>query len=192
MCCGTPQFVYSTYSTKICTYCGVEVRVPFENTDVVYQGAGPIMVCYSRTKRFETMLKSVCYPKQSFPKMRVVAELKTKDHNSIESVLSHLKKIKLPNKCYMHLHLYCCICQTNYMEPSFVGKSTIRDIIGKFMQIERNFIRQNITTFFSYTWLLRKLLTEFGLQQYVPFVKEIKCKKRNTMYHTLYNTLIEV
>ena len=190
MCnCGF-VFVYTDYSTKICTSCGLEKQIPYTNTDFFFQSGGPLTVCYSRLKRFETMLNSVCYPRQNHPKLRIIKVLQTKQHQSSESVLDHLKAIKQSNKHYSHLHLYCMITQKNYVKPAYVAKTIILDILRKFTEIEQRFNTLKLTsTFFSYTWLLRKLLSDFQLSPYVKFVKKIKCPKRNDTYQQLYTQM---
>jgi len=190
MCnCGA-TIVYTDYNTCICTGCGIEKCTPLTNTDVFFQGGGPLSVCYSRLKRFETMVNAVCYPRQLHPKIRIVRLLQTQVHDSPESVLDHLKTIKMSNKHYSHLHLYCMIAQHSYVKPEYVPKYIVLNILRTFTDIEQKFnLTKPANTFFSYTWLLRKLLAEFALTEYVQYVKKIKCSKRNSMYETLYNTM---
>ena len=43
------------------------------------------------------------------------------------------------------------------------------------------------TSFFSYNWLLRKLLDRQECKYYIQFVKPIKCKKRAQTYEAMWD-----
>jgi hypothetical protein len=61
-----------------------------------------------------------------------------------------------------------------------------------FRSVERNFSHFPSKPFFNYPWLLRKLLSNHGLLDYIQFVKPIRCEKRNTHYDLLYRRVMTV
>ena len=190
MCdCGS-LIIYTDYATKICTECGIETRGPLENHDTYFESGGPLFMSYSRNRRFAQMLRAVIYPHKFYPKSHILYALEqTKPYVTVDSLLLALRKLKINNKQYQYLHIYCSLLQENYVKPPYVRIETFNDIMRAFANIEMMFDRTEQKTFFSYNWLLRKLLRNAKLYDYVKYVKEIKCKKRNTLYENMINNL---
>ena len=42
----------------------------------------------------------------------------------------------------------------------------------------------------SYSWILHKLLTLFGLERFLIFVKKLKCKRRRNSYQRKFDTVV--
>ena len=191
MCtCRDRYEVHTDYHTIICTICGEETQGLFECRDICYESAGPMVMAYSRNRRFSNMLRAVLYPDGLYPKQRVIQELADNGpHTSAESILLSMRKMKFPNKQYQHLHLYCKLAQVNYVPPQTAPKEVFNKILRRFTAIEDRFNSTDHNTFFSYAWLLRHLLQEFHLDEYVRYVKRIQCNKRNKIYEEL---LVEI
>ena len=193
MCdCTTPHIIYTDYQTQVCTYCGEETLGPLENRDFQFDSGGPLFQSYSRNRRFAAMLRAVLYPSQFHPKYAIITKLKELGpHTSIDSILLSLRKIKLPNKQYQFLHLYCKLIQVDYIEPPFVPKKVFNNLMREFADVEHHFERTDKSTFFSYNWLLRKLLTDSDLPEYADFIKKIKCKQRNQLYEAMFQEIMQ-
>jgi hypothetical protein len=63
-------------------------------------------------------------------------------------------------------------------------------IMFSFRDVERNFSRFPNKPFFNYPWLLRKLLFQHSLSDYICFVKPIRCEKRNLYYEELFKQVM--
>ena len=189
--CDHSSVVNTDYYTQICTNCGLELQVGHFPCSTDIGTNAPLRIsCYLRNKRFQNQLECVVMPLHaSFPKSITMYLLKQHaPYKTIRSLIQQLKSIQGP-KSYIHLHYYCINFLENYTPMPVVCKQTRYDIVSFFMKVENRFLSNHDTAFFSYPWLLIKLLNMFGLQKFTPYVKNISCRKRVAKYDRLWKSL---
>ena len=103
-------------------------------------------------------------------------------------LLQWLSKLKVKHKQYQNAHYYYAIACQNYVFPKPPNAEKVLAIERAFHTLEQRFVSRthSYKSFFSYNWLLRKLLSGAGLEYYLQFVKRIKCKKRNKTYESMW------
>ena len=183
--------VSTDYNTIVCQFCGLERRVPLVPKSVPLSGAPLGITNYSRYKRFVNYVNCIFTPRMAtHPPGKVLFLLsETAPYQSPHEIIIRLKALKTRNKSYQHLHMYCLKYQKNYDPPQKPSNIVRHAIIRTFNFIEDLFIHRGMKSFFSYPWLLIKLLTMYGLNQYVQFAKNIGCKKRKQKYTTMWDEL---
>ena len=190
-CCGS-MCVISDYYTSICTTCGREIEIGISPSKNDVGTNAPLRIsCYLRHKRFENHLDCVINPLHStFPKSITLYHLqRVAPFRSMRMLINTLKTLTVA-KSYTHLHLYSIKYLSTYHPPTFVPPCTRFDILRCFSKVEQRFIsRDSRGAFFSYPWLLSKLLCLFGLEEYTCYVKNISCRKRNKKYEKLWKFL---
>ncbi len=186
------NFFCSEYNTEICVDCGVERKVPIE-PKCVYSNLCPLFVGYSRVNRFRKLLLLIFHPhRYGTMSGKCVVELeKKKPYNSMGDMLSTLQAVKSSGKNYNNLHMYAIRFLKNYSVPKITpNNKQLGDIVGKF-----SFIENRLSSiypekrFFSYRWVLRKLLLEFKWADFLVYVKPIANVKSNLRYDKLYKEL---
>ena len=198
-CCSVGFLVVTDYYTTICTGCGRERQSGITPCLTDVGTNAPLrMSCYLRNKRFETQLDCVIHPLHAtFPKSVTLYHMQLKaPFKNMKELVGALKTLTVA-KSYTHLHLYSIKYLESYRPPTPVSKRTRYDMLTCFSKVEQRFLssakpqgeRLGGTAFFSYPWLLLKLLKMFGLQEYTPFVKHISCRKRNAKYESLWKEL---
>ena len=117
--------------------------------------------------------------------------LETQTICSLNDLFRVLKNAPLKDKRYCSLHLFARLYVNDYTAPAppknvFVLR---KFILKKFQDIEMNHRKLMTGPFFNYPWLLKKILNEFKIHQYNPYIKPIKCKRRRKHYEKMYSTL---
>ena len=191
--CTHESTVESDYYTTICTDCGLEKQGPiYPSRSDVGSNAPLTLSFYSRYKRFQTHLDCVINPQHAtFPKPITIARLLPfAPFASVGELLKTLKRIPHP-KTYVHLHYYCVRFLKDYKPPALMNTFARYDLLSLFARVETEFKRKTPadTAFFSYPWLLTKLLTRFGCERFTPFIKNISCRKRAAKYEAMWQTL---
>ena len=152
------------------------------------------MNVYSRKKRFEKLLLCVLQPcPQSGDDLMLAYLFERKPIKDRHSLLQLMKKSPLKDKRYCSLHLFSKLIVSNYIQPPVpknIDNLKYR-ILRSFDDIEFAHSRKRLydAPFFNYCWLLSFFLDEFGLSEYKPFVKPLKCKHRRKVYATMYKEL---
>ena len=185
-----------TYSdTVVCTVCGIEKRVVNLNpVNISYQQRMSVSThginTYSRTKRFTNMLTQ-CVVGTSFEADdRMLSYLyPQRPFKNIDALVQTIKKSGLRDKRYSSLNFFFRHTVTGH-NPILVPpdwEETKRIIVAFFKRFE-DLYREHYDTmpFMSYSWLLRTILIDFGLDQFTIFVKPLKCKRRRRRYHKIY------
>ena len=101
-----------------------------------------------------------------------------------------MKLSTLKDKRYGSMHMFATHFLTGYSTPAFklhhkaLIQHSFRHIEHKFFKYKHN------TPFFNYPWLLRKLLTKHDLLEYLPYVKPIRCGKRNSYYEDMFSRIM--
>ena len=191
--CQEHNFLNTDYSTRVCTFCGLEQAAPLQPRYYDIGDKAPLYIsAYSRHKRFYNFLMSVVDPIFAThpPQKTIYLLMQDKQFESLDELLSELKRKKTHQKSYCHLHYYARRFWTGYEEPAKLSKVQVNNVMSFFGKVEATFERAGLTcSFFSYPWLCRKLLLLFGFERFTPFVKTIICKKRIKKYESLWNEL---
>ena len=191
--CPEHSFLDTDYATRVCALCGLEVAGPVRPRYHDIGDKAPLYIsAYSRHKRFYNFLMCNVDPILAThpPQKTIFMLMQDKPFETLEELMSELKRKKTHQKSYCHLHYYARRFWTGYKEPVKLSKVQINTIMSFFGRVESMFERAELTcSFFSYPWLCRKLLLLFGFGRFTPFVKTIICKKRIAKYEALWTTL---
>ena len=186
----THRFFETDYNTVVCQCCGVERRAALKPTEGYTENV-PLDPGYSRHHRMTTLLKQLFRPRFfGSPNSEVTAHaLKHGPFKNGDELLLWLAKLKIKHKQYQNAHYYFAIADPNHEIRSPPCASTILKIEREFTQMEQRFMfrTHEYTSFFSYNWLLRKLLDRQECKYYIQFVKPIKCKKRAQTYEAMWD-----
>ena len=189
--CSHPNCVDTDYSI-ICTDCGVERR----KLRIVagYSENAPLWIGYSRVSRFRKILNKLLYPKRfaNIPS-RIHYELLQEESKfeTISDLIGAIKQFKMTNKEYNGLHLYCMLFLKDCPKLNPPLPNIIESMCGDVNIIERRLMDKDPEQrFFSYRWLLGKLLKKYDLHQYIQFVKPIVTPKTCIKYETLYDDIM--
>ena len=177
-------------STRVCTTCGVEEYIlrncSFTNCGFCMRHS-PFLSGYSRAKRFRGMMDSLFFPTPSNADTHMLEYLMTRKFRSRNQLIAAVSRAPVKDKRFGSIHLFCKLMDPNYVEPVHGCLFEImRRMAFEFAEIECSFQRTfEGQPFINYTYLLRFLLTCFGLTEYLKFVKNMKCKKRQLRYNKM-------
>jgi hypothetical protein len=176
--------------SSVCPICGVTTRTLKPEFNYNQQ---PLFFCsYSRAKRFDVLLSRVLLPCFEHHDAKMFMFLSVhRPYKSVEHIMARMKLSALKDKRYCSLHLFARYFMPSYKAPDH-RLQFHRTLMFSFRSVERNFSRFPSKPFFNYPWLLRKLLSNHGLVDYIQFVKPIRCEKRNTHYDLLYRRVMTV
>ena len=183
------NFFESDYNPIVCQNYGIE-RLTSLKPSEGYTENIPLDPGYSRHHRMSTLLKQLFRPRFfGSPNSEVTAHALT--HGPFlngKELLQWLAKLKVKHKQYQNAHYYYAIADPEYEIPKAPCVSTILKIERDFNRLEQLFVSRTheYTSFFSYNWLLRRLLLD-ECSYYLQFVKPIKCKKRAQTYETMWD-----
>ena len=151
----------------------------------------PLDPGYSRHHRMRILLKQLFTPQYyGTPNSEVIANaIKHGPFEDGTELLNWLSKLQVKHKQYQNSHYYYGIACPKYTFPKPPTVEKILGIERAFHTLEQRFVSRthSYKSFFSYNWLLRKLISCAGLNFYLQFVKKIKCKKRVELYNTMYD-----
>jgi hypothetical protein len=198
MCnCAIDCFL-SDYNTSICPNCGIEKAVSIIISPK-FSSNQTLSVGYSRINRFRIILDQLFNPLQyGCANSQVLAHLNKIDKNSLKNggdMIKWLTALPLSDKRYQCVHFYFAWYLKTYHIPPVPNLKIKRDVEMEFGKIEANFriSEYKKKSFFSYNWLLLKLLLSHPqLKHYIQFVKRIKCKHRFKKYLTMYQDIMNV
>jgi hypothetical protein len=179
------------FSTCIECGCVVDARPEFLNGIDNY--VEPLQICfYRRSKRFEDMLRKMVNPTPEKKDTDVIERYLNSGtrFNSITEFVVSLKGSGIKDKRYQSLHLFSKLFVDDYKTVEPLSDGELKLCVNMFKDVEYRFLKrtENIP-FFNYNWLLSKLLHFMKITQYDPFLKKIKCKKRNEYYERMFNSL---
>ena len=111
--------------------------------------------------------------------------------DTIQDLIRMIKKSNLRDKRYGSLHVFAKMFVTSYKQPATPNNLIWlrKTILRRFEDYEFAHKRYCTNNFFNYRWLLAKLLKEFKLDEYLVFVKMLKCPIRCAYYETMYADL---
>lgn len=192
MDCKHLTYFKTVYHTKVCRNCGLEVS-GILSIQSSYTENLPLIHGYSRKKRFRMMLLSIVDPTRycSMDGRTQIIFAKRKFRN-IAELLKALKRAKSKNKQYSSVHLYAKKYVLGHVSPKVPLPAVVNDIVGDFTLVERGH-HENFEgkQFFSYRWLLDKLLRKNNLTHFCPYVKKLQNKKSIFKYSTMYETIMK-
>ena len=189
--CDHQNCVYTEYSTIVCTDCGIEKQLMVYKPD--YQSmvnSAPLVRYYSRNDRWVALIKKVLGIHSGPPVADPVWGYlnSRKPFESVASIRDSLRKSKLRNKHYPSLHCFAKMFSKSYQQPTksshHVYKKLMKyfDIILRLWNIYKTHPNVNTNLFFSYNWLIEQGLAFYNLDEYLPFVKRLKCNSRRKKY----------
>lgn len=196
MCLCEAEPIFSEYYTTICPSCGVERSVAI-SISPQFSHNQTLCVGYSRINRFRIILDQLFNPLvYGKPNSHVLFRLNKVKRGTLKNghdMICWLTSLQISDKRYQCTHYYYkWFHKDNYIVPQPPCKSKVRELETKFSFLETNFTYSDHSahSFFSYNWLLRKLISEQpSLLKYLPFVKRIKCPHRYDRYDSMYNEL---
>ena len=182
----------SDYHTQICRLCGIEIKLSII-PQFEYGQQSPLCVGYSRVARFRTILDQLFSPLlHGSPNHRVLAALNKQPKKKLtdgHDLLQFMNILQIPDKRYQLAHYYFAWYDRDYVVPPRPHANVLGDMERLFFRLECNYnMNANYChkSFFSYNWLLQRLLTIFKLFHYKQFVKQVKCSKRQERYNTMF------
>jgi hypothetical protein len=161
-----------------------------------YGNSSPLILGYSRGTRFKCILEKLFYPRLfGKPNARVLYNLSIlpKDYFvNGHALLKWLAALSIPNKNYQCTHYYFIFITKPRKFPIPPHQLIIHKIEEDFVAIENAFQSwpKKYKSFFSYNWILRKILQKYSLDYFLQFVKPIKCKRRLKKYNTMYTEIM--
>ena len=184
------QYFETEYCTIVCHTCGVETRNYLKPTEGYTENV-PLDPGYSRHHRMRILLKQLFNPQYyGTPNSEVSAHaIKHGPFEDGAELLQWLSRLQVKHKQYQNAHYYFAIACPNYVFPKPPNVEKVLGIERAFHTLEQRFVSRthSYKSFFSYNWLLRKLLSGAELDYYLQFVKRIKCKKRKKTYETMWD-----
>lgn len=176
-----------------CTLCGTVIDSRPEFLNGIENYVEPIQMCvYRRSKRFSEMLRKLVYPtpeRKDDPVLDYFFK-PLKMYDTIDKFVFALKNSGIKDKRYQSIHTFCKLFCSNYKNICVLTTQEFGMLIRMFKDVEHRFARLSVgIPFFNYNWLLSKLIHSIGITRYDPFLKKIKCKKRNLYYEHLFNAL---
>ena len=197
--CKSKNVFITERHTKLCTECGIETRHSFDITPihVSYNGCHhqPFAEGYNRKKRFHNMLRCVIWGGCNSADEKMIKHLEQFNYYKTEAcLLKQMKKSKLRDKRYISLHLFSKLFLPSYKKPVIPTNWNSVDcsIVRLFLEIELVHHRIFSKPFFSYVWLLQKILICHGLENYCCYIKRLKCPRRVKLYEDDFSGIMTI
>jgi hypothetical protein len=188
--CDEPYLVLESEGAKVCGTCGYTVQSLFV-TPTKY-GEDVNICIYSRSKRFEMMLRALLYP--SFDKKDTIMYkhlAHKKRFATITELETEMKRCQTKEKRFHSVHLFAKLLCDNYKPIQPPPINFFKSVMIAFDEVLCRFNAQRSANFFSYPWLIRTLLNLRGETRYNRFIKIIRCKKRNIHYKNMFQSIID-
>ena len=197
--CGSQNFVETPCMTKVCTECGKETRqikfVVSYSRAYRYEILAPY---YHRRTRFKNLLDAVLFPRgvNSIYFISICSFLrKEAPFKNTVALMKRIKASKLRNKYYSDLHFFHKFFVQGYMQPNPKCANKLLGIREKmlafFKKIEWGYTRFfSDTNFFSYGFLLNFFLEMFNLNEFLQFLKPIRCKVRREKHELMLQKIL--
>ena len=192
--CGIDtQKIVTSANTSICIECGNEKKTPYDLSKEPYDWTRvPCITSYSRKKRFAKLFDNTVNPNAETNDNLMLRYLMGVGLiRTVPELLRIIKKSNLRDKRYGSLHVFSKMFVQSYQKPTTPKNLLLlrKSILKRFEDYEFAHKRYGSGNFFSYRWLLAKLLKEFNLDRYLVFVKMLKCPIRCSYYETMFADL---
>ena len=186
-------YIFTDYSTRICTTTGEEIGIPIDTRHKSYTLNQPLWVGYNRVNRFRKVLQILFYPGR-FGSISGAVFLMMKKKgifDSVETMCLTLKNLKSRAKNYNAIHLYAMYFVKNYVPPTPPLKNLQNNILADFAVLEKGMeVHYPHRRFFSYRWVLIKLLQKYKLITYIQFVKPLLNKTSSKKYNDMFTAIM--
>jgi len=187
--CGINLLKIDQESCAVCPECGITER--YLTIDSKGFGENVHICVYSRTKRFETMLRSLLYPAFDHKDTTVFEFLSKQKYDTLQELQMAMKKSGAKEKRFHSLHLFTKLLCKDYKPIQPPPIEFFRRVMVLFDEVLTRFNAERKHNFFSYPWLMQRLLNLLGETRYNPYIKQIRCKKRVKHYEKLYERLVK-
>lgn len=183
------DFAITQQHTYVCTECGIEEPFLVPNTSDFQRQR---LVCpYSRTVRFRELLEKLVGMSNGPPVKDPIWQHLSKGapYQTPQDITRAVKLSGLKSKHYAELHVFCKCFLKDYKAPSIDPHTVCRCLRADFENVlfrwyRRN--RQRSPTFFSYNWVLEKLLLARGITEFDIYLKRLLCPTRRAMYALMW------
>ena len=181
--------------TRVCVECGIAFP-SFITTDVKrYTDNQPLWVGYNKSNRFRNMILALFKPltHSHIPGKMIKHLQKFPKFKSVKGIFECMKTaVCCRDKKYNCMHLYAVMFCKNYQLLRPPLPKMISDLIGDFIVLEAGHNNEfPKKRFFSYRWILVRLLKKYKLFRWVKYVKKLKnkssCKRYTKMFETIMN-----
>ena len=195
MCSCGKEYLIEEAGSMTCRMCGDVTQQRYFVTG--YNAArDPLMLAvYERKKRFRDIMNKMLYPtidNKDMPMFLYLTEYtkKNEQFDTPQEILACMKKSGISDKRYVSLHAFARRFMKGYTVIP-VKTHTLSTLFRRyFNMLESVFYRRFPTNpFFNYNWLLRRLLKLYKYEELIPFVKPIKCPKRDKRYEDMFTSL---
>lgn len=174
-----------TDCTRTCPNCGIEKQIITNCLPGYHQAHAPLkrQGSYSRQYRFHTLIYKILGLSSGYCKNDIWKYLG--DHAPYESILNlkiQLSKLDQKLKRYDMLPVfarYFCPTHVPKQKPSSVQ---VRTALLLFNRLEQRWKQVNTKRFFSYMFLIEKILQKVGLSEFIPLSKSLVCARRRKYY----------
>ena len=189
--CGTRLRLIENESCVVCLECGKTMPIITSASPSSY-GENVNICLYSRKKRFEVMARALLYPSFDRKDEHVYKHLKTTHDTlpNLESLRVALKACPIKEKRYHSVHLFSKLLCEDHIHIHPPSPEFFRRLMRLFDEILCCFKVQQRQKFFSYPWLLKKLLHIADEFRYDKYIKQIRCSKRNFYYEQLFSDIL--
>lgn len=191
--CGVNQ-IETGYSI-ICSNCGLETAI-FNNELMkpsYNQSYGVLHTStYSRKYRFKTLFcKTVMLhsgPRSNDP---ICLHLEQQKHTfkTVKDIQIALSKTPFKNKRYDCLSIFAHIFLPKVYNHKRVSRKQARQAQHLFDTVETKWRSCRVTRFFSYFWILEKILIKIGAAYCMETSKRLICKQRRAFYNEMLSKL---
>ena len=196
MCECNTQIVCTVFST-ICTGCGLEktfITPQIQTYNATTQSC-IVISPYSRKHRFTCLLRKILGVDSGPPcNDRVWHFLSASaPFTNTDAIIACLKNSSIKTKYYNSLHVFSKAFLKNYRQPlcklePLVIESLLETMFDEVMFRWNRF--QPSLSFFSYAWLLEKLLKHLNIFHiYKPYLKLLVCPNRRRKYASRWESL---
>ena len=116
--------------------------------------------------------------------------IKKTKFSTIKDLELEMKMCDTKEKRFHSLHLFAKLMCANYKPIQPPPLIYFKRVMTAFDEVLCRFNAQHGPNFFSYPWLIRRLLNLSGETRYNRFIKKIRCKKRNLHYKKMFDNIL--
>jgi len=187
------QFAITNH-TYVCIRCGTEREFLEPNTTECV--CHSLITPYSRIARFrelfEKLIGMTSGPHRKDPIWQHLA--KGAPYENSRALYGAIKLSGLKNKHYSDMHIFCKCFLKHYTPPDITNVQILHcQFLKDFNEI---LFRWNKTTqaisgsFFSYNWVLERLLRCYDISCYNDYLKRLQCPIRRDLYEVMWSDII--
>ena len=184
MCCDETSLIIES-GRQICRECGLTTP----HIESTYQTCSyqqrhcPFSCGYTRHKRFQVLVKHLLFPATSHADESMLKYFfENKLRPKISEIEETMRTSGLTDKRYVCLHAFSRLFGSDYIPPTGDVHLYGKMLQWHFIRFESLFCRK-FDGFLSYNFILLFLLKGLNYNQYTPFIKRTKCKRRLKQYN---------